>query len=119
MSILMDYNQIFISNIIQNPNIDEDLLRHMVLNTIRMYNIKFKSKFGNLIICCDDRYSWRRDYFKYYKANRKKHRKKSPLDWNFIFQSLEKIRNEVKENFNYRILHIKTAEADDIIGVLS
>ena len=125
MSILVDLNQVLIANLMQQINydpkmkLDENLIRHMVLNSLRSYSKQFKSKYGDLVICCDSKTYWRREYFPFYKANRKKDREKSNLDWNLIFQTLNKIRDELKTNFPYRVLEIEGAEADDIIGVLA
>jgi len=99
-------------------SIDENLVRHMVLNSIRMYNVKFKDEYGEMIICADDRKYWRRDIFPYYKASRKKDRAESPYDWNLIFETLNKIRDEIKETFPYCVLQVDKTEADDIIGTL-
>ena len=98
--------------------IDENMVRHMVLNSIRGYNVKFKEKYGEIIICTDSTKYWRKDVFPYYKAARKKSREDSPFDWNLIFQTLNKIREELKEYSPYRVLHVDKTEADDIIGTL-
>jgi hypothetical protein len=125
MAILVDLNQVLISNLMQqinnNPKIklEESLIRHMVLNSLRSYITQFKSKYGDMIICCDSKTYWRRDFFPFYKANRKKDREKSGFDWNLIFLTLNKIRDELKENFPYKVLEVDKAEADDIIGVLA
>jgi hypothetical protein len=120
--ILVDLNQVMISNLmmqIRNANeVDENLIRHMVLNSLRMYNVKFKEEYGEMVICADDKKYWRRELFPYYKASRKKAREESPLDWNLIFESLNKIRDELKETFPYKVLQIEHAEADDIIATL-
>ena len=123
--IIVDLNQVMISNLMMTlgnhasgTQIEEDLLRHFILNSIRSYNVKFKSEYGEMIIACDDKNYWRRQIFPYYKANRKKDRDSSDLDWNSIFQSLNKIRDELKEYFPYRVIQIDTAEADDVIGTL-
>jgi len=104
-----------------NPKVklDEDLIRHMVLNSLRSYARQFKQKYGDIVICCDSKKYWRRDVFPFYKSNRKKDREKSDFDWNLIFETLNKIREELKENFPYRVLEVEGAEADDIIAVLS
>lgn len=123
--ILLDYNQVCIANLMAqignhtNVGIDENLLRHMVLNTIRSLKSKFCADFGELIICCDDKKVWRKDVFKYYKANRKKAREESELDWGAIFNALNKIKAELKEFFPYRVIQIEGAEADDVIGSLT
>jgi len=121
--ILLDLNQVMISNLMRqiemyNGEISEDLVRHMVLNSIRMYRTKFK-EYGELVICCDDQDYWRKKIFPYYKAHRKEDREKSALDWSTIFKSLHKIRDELKDYFPYKVIRVAHAEADDIIGVLT
>jgi hypothetical protein len=118
-------NQVLIANLMQqigsNPKarLDEDLIRHMVLNSLRSYAKQFRSKYGEIVIACDSKQSWRRKIFPFYKAHRKKDRENSGFDWHFIFETFEKIRAELRENVPYRILEVEGAEADDIIGVLT
>jgi len=123
--ILFDFNQVAISNLMEQIGssktaVDESLVRHMILNTIRTYVKKFKAEFGtNIIIACDNKKYWRREIFPYYKANRKKSRESSGHDWNSIFDCLNKIRDELREHSPYKVIEVDTAEADDIIAVLS
>lgn len=125
MAVLVDLNQVLISNLMQqinsNPKIalDENLIRHMVLNSLRSYTKQFKDKYGDIIICCDSKKYWRRDVFPLYKANRKKAREESGFDWSLIFDTLNKIRDELKENFPYKVINVEGAEADDVIAVLA
>jgi hypothetical protein len=119
--ILIDLNQVIIASLMatsRSMEIDESLARHVTLNTILTYKKKFGSQYGDIVICCDSRNSWRRTYFPYYKAHRKKDQEDSAYDWNMIFNSLSKIRSELKENFPYRVIEVDGAEADDIIGTL-
>ena len=122
--ILVDMNQVTISNLMVQINqsktksVDEDLVRHMVLNSLRMYRTKFGDKFGELVLTYDSRRYWRRDYFPNYKANRKKSRESSSLDWNSIFQSLNAIRDEIRETFPYKVVEVEGAEADDCIAAI-
>ena len=121
--ILVDLNQVMISNLMMQPGlkadgINENMIRHMVLNSLRMYNVKFKDKYGEMVICADDKKYWRRDMFPYYKASRKKNREESPYDWNLIFETLNKVRDEIRENFPYKVIQIDKTEADDIIGTV-
>lgn len=103
-----------------NLELDESMLRHMVLNSIRSYVSKFKTKYGtDLVIAFDDKQSWRKDAFPYYKIRRKVARDKSELDWPFIMQTFDKFYEELKGNFPYRVIRIEGAEADDIIGTLA
>ena len=122
--ILVDLNQVMIANLManignhHNAAIDENMIRHMVLNSLRMNKVKFGPEFGEMIICADDKNYWRRSFFPYYKASRRKSREESELDWNAIFVSLNKIREELKTVFPYKVIQIDTAEADDIIGTI-
>ena len=120
--ILVDMNQVTISNLmiqIKDEPLSEDLVRHMVLNSLRSYKTKFSKDFGELVLCYDDKHCWRKDYFPYYKQNRKKARSESSLNWNELFDILTKIQNELEENFPYKVLKIEGAEADDIIAIIS
>jgi 5'-3' exonuclease len=123
--ILVDLNQVLISNLMiqinSNPKtkIEEDLVRHIVLNSLRSYSKQFKSKYGKLVICCDSRKYWRRDVFPFYKSHRKKDRDKSDFDWGLIFDTLNKIRDELKTSFPYKVIEVESAEADDVIAVLA
>ena len=116
--ILLDYSQIAISNIIVQKLNDEDMIRHMILNSIRMYNKKYRDQYGQMVICADGMNTWRRNYFPEYKAHRKKNRDESSQDWTEIFRILHLVRDEIKENLPYKVLHMEGCEADDIIGSL-
>ena len=101
-----------------NIPLDEGLLRHMILNTIRVNRNKFTNQNSNMIICCDSKKYWRRDIFPYYKASRKKDREKSGVDWSTMFNTLSLVRQELIDYFPYKTLMVEGAEADDIIGTL-
>jgi hypothetical protein len=122
--IIVDLNQVMLSNLMvqignhTNAKIEENMVRHMVLNSIRSYKAKFSEQYGELVIACDNTNYWRKQMFPYYKANRKKNRDSSELDWKAIFECLNKIRAELKEYFPYRVIDIESAEADDIIATL-
>lgn len=122
--IILDLSQVMIANYMAQvgnhagAKFDEGLFRHMVLNSIRSYKVKFGINFGELVIACDDKKPWRRDVFPHYKANRKKAREESGVDWSIIFGSLNKIKQEIKDNFSYRVIQAEGAEADDIIGTI-
>jgi len=117
--ILLDYSQIAISNIIVQKLNDENMIRHMILNSIRMYNKKYRDQYGQMVICADGMNTWRKDFFPYYKAHRKKGREESSQDWTEIFRILHLVREEIKENLPYKVIHLEGIEADDIIGSLT
>ena len=100
-----------------NTVIEEDIFRHMVLNSIRSFRKNF-ADYGEIVIACDDKKYWRKQVFPYYKANRKKARAQSEIDWNQIFNCLNKIRDELKHYSPYRVLQVEGAEADDVIATL-
>ena len=122
--IVIDMNQIALANLMMNmkmnnnKTIDEYMVRHMILNSIRMYRKEHHNEYGEVVLTWDSKHSWRRDYFPEYKASRRKGREESDLDWEDIFGTLNKIRNEIKQNFPYKYLEVFGAEADDIIGFL-
>jgi len=122
--ILVDFNQVMISNLMMqignhtNIPIEEGLFRHMVINSLRSYKQKFGSDYGEIVIACDDKNYWRKQIFPYYKANRKKNREASEINWTMVFETFNKIKSEVRENFPYRVVQVDSAEADDIIATL-
>ena len=122
--IIFDFNQVAISNLMQQIGssknaVEENLVRHMILNTIRTYVHKFKSTHGpEVVIACDNRRYWRREVFPHYKASRKKNRDASGHDWNSIFECLHKIKSELMEYSPYKVVDVDGAEADDVIASL-
>ena len=117
--ILIDYSQIAISNIIVQKLNDESMIRHMILNSIRMYNKRYRDEYGQVVICADGMNTWRKDYFPYYKAHRRKNREESSQDWNEIFRILHLVRDEIRDYLPYKVIHLEGIEADDVIGTLT
>ena len=124
--ILVDLNQVIlaglmaqIANAKPKVKLEEDLIRHMVLNIIRTHLKNFRKDYGEVVLCSDNRKYWRKEFFPFYKAHRKKAREKSDLDWHLIFDMLAKFKQELKENFPYKVIDVEGAEADDIIGTLA
>lgn len=124
MAILIDFNQVMLASLFagignhHNIDVDENLLRHMFLNSIRYNRKKFHEDFGEIVICADGKNTWRREAYPYYKANRKKSREESELDWNHLFGIINTIRSELKDYFPYKVVHIEHCEADDVIGTV-
>ena len=121
--IIVDLNQIMISNLMvtlsrDSMELSEDLVRHMVLNSLRGHNKKFRKEYGEMVIACDSKNVWRRQIFPNYKAGRKANRAKSEHDWDAIFSMLHNIKDEIRNFLPYKVIEIETAEADDIIATL-
>jgi len=122
--ILVDMNQISLASMMMHLHMskskepDGNMVRHMILNSLRMYRTRFSSEYGELVLCYDSKHYWRRDYFPEYKSGRRKTREKDDKNWDEIFSCLNEIKDELKENLPYKFLEVYGAEADDIIGIL-
>jgi len=122
--ILIDFTQTIIAGLmaqlkITDGEVSEEMLRHMILNSIRNYQKRYSDKYGQITLCTDAPNPWRRDYFPLYKANRKKARDKDDKDWTLIFDTLHKVKMEIKDNFPYKYMYVEGCEADDIIAILT
>ena len=118
--ILLDYNAIAIGNVaVQRLAADEGLIRHMILNSIRMYRQKFHKEYGEMVIVADGMNNWRKDAFPQYKAARRKKRDESSIDWHEVFRIINMVREEIQENFPYKVMHEDGCEADDVIAQLA
>jgi len=124
MAILVDFNQVMIASLFAgignhtNMEIDENIIRHMFLNSIRSNRKKFTDEYGEIVICADGKNTWRKEAYPYYKANRKKSRDESDLDWGALFDIMNTVRDELREYFPYKVVHIEHCEADDVIGTV-
>ena len=122
--ILIDFTQTIIAGLMaqlkmNGGEMSEDMLRHMILNSVRNYQKKYSGDYGEITLCTDAANPWRRDFYPQYKANRKKSREADDKDWGMIFDTLHKVKMEIKENFPYRYMYVEKCEADDIIAVLT
>ncbi len=122
--ILIDFTQTVIAGLMaqiksNDGEINENMLRHMILNSLRNYQKRYASDYGEMVLCTDASHPWRRDFFPLYKANRKKTREADDKDWQLIFDTLHEVKMEIKENFPYRYMYVDNCEADDIIAVLT
>jgi len=121
--ILLDYSQIVIGSFMAASKgegvVEEDTLRHVILNNIRQFLNQFGNEYGEMVICCDHRKNWRKEIFPNYKASRHKLKQDSGVDWQYLYECLNIMRDDLKEYFPYKVVYIEGAEADDIIGVLT
>lgn len=126
MAILVDYSQFVIAAIFNSMKeglsasdvVDENVVRHLLLNHLRVNRKKFHQEYGELVICCDSKNSWRRDFFPYYKVRRIENKKKSDLDWTRLHEVMMKLKEELKEHFPYKVIEVDKCEGDDIIGTI-
>jgi 5'-3' exonuclease len=99
--------------------LNENLVRHMVLTALRAFERQYSPIYGEVVLAYDSKHYWRKEAFPFYKQNRKKDREASNLDWNAIFEVLNKIRDEIKTFFPYKVVEVYGAEADDVISTLT
>ena len=121
--ILVDMNQISLASLMMHLHmnkgeLDDEMVRHMILNSVRMYRTMFNEDFGEVVLTYDSRAYWRKQLFPQYKANRKKGRESDDKDWDSIFTVLNKIKEEIREFLPYKVVETYGAEADDVIAVL-
>ena len=126
--ILLDFSQTMIGSFMAMGKgsvvVDEDLLRHTVLNTILNYKKTHRHIYDSgagpgLVICCDSPKNWRKESFPEYKANRKTRRENDTTDWKSLFQFLDEMIEDLRNNFPYKVMRVEGAEADDVIAVLN
>ena len=124
--ILIDYSQVAISNIAVQLAMSKDknilsipMVRHMILNSIRGYVHRFKNDYpGEVVICVDGPDPWRRDIFEQYKAKRREGRDNDDKDWESVFGLIHTIKEELRDNFPYKVVQLDKVEADDIIATI-
>ena len=121
--ILIDMNQISVASLMMHLHmnrgeLEEDMVRHMILNSVRMYRTMFNEDYGEMFLAYDSKSYWRREFFPQYKSNRRKNREEDNKDWDSIFEVLNQIKNEIKEFLPYKVVETYGAEADDVIATL-
>lgn len=127
MAILVDISQIIIANIAMaqfvgrrdGTVVDDALIKHMIINSLRLYNVKFKKDYGQLIICCDTRNTWRKEIFPFYKAKRQEQKESGSVDWKVVYSALNGMIDDLKQHFPYKVIKVDGCEADDILASLS
>ena len=117
--IIVDYSGISIAQVFSMKlDFQENVLRHMILNSLRMYNVKYRDEYGQMVIALDGGAAWRREIYPHYKAQRAKGRAESGLNWAEFFRVLNIIEQEIRENLPYRMVGVRGCEADDVIATI-
>lgn len=117
--IIIDYSGIAIGTIVMEKlEVNEDLIRHVILNRIKGFRKRFKDKYGEIVIAAEGKKNWRYDVYPHYKAKRKSGRAESSIDWNEVFRITNLVLEELRENFHYKVMQQARCEADDIIAAL-
>lgn len=120
--ILIDLSQTLYSVLLQNKKELQELgyARSAIFTTLLSYKKKFGRNYGTPVLAVDSSTGyWRREVFPPYKANRKKEREKSKIDWENVRNIAMTVTEELKEVLPWKVVQVHRAEADDIIGVLA
>jgi 5'-3' exonuclease len=93
------------------------LWKIMVFDSV--YNaFTYNDKIDEIVLAIDAKRQWRKAYYPRYKENRKKNRDKSGLDWTFLFKVINQYIADIKHHMPFKVMQVRSAEADDIIGTL-
>ena len=124
VTVFFDFNNLAIRNYMGNKDIWEDkadiqwgLWRYNCINSIMSTLWKIKNV-TEVIVAVDDKHQWRKSYYSRYKESRKSKKKKSDHDWNLIYKHINILAADLKHYFPFKLLKVKSSEADDIIAVL-
>jgi|LWDU01.1.fsa_nt_gi 5'-3' exonuclease len=123
--ILVDCSQVFIANAMVNLKYNDNKLnvptfKHMVYSSLLEYKLKHQRRYGEMILCMDDKRSWRYDRFEHYKATRRKTKATDVKhDWKAIYAGIDSVKEDLKQYFPWKVMDCNNTEADDIIGVVA
>ena len=117
--ILIDLTQIIIASCVVHKLEDVNLIKHSAFSSILSYKKQYEKKYGKIVLACDSKSYWRRDYFPAYKGQRKHSRESSSLNWDVIFKAIDEIKQDLRDYFPYKLLQIDGAEADDVIATMA
>ena len=121
--ILIDYSQLAIANIVialkQEQKLPTpEMARYLILNSIRGYVHNHREEYGpEVVIAVDGAHPWRRDIFPHYKAKRREGREQDDTS-DIIYEYMDIIRQELENNFPYKVVKLDGVEADDVIAVI-
>ena len=128
MKIIYDVSNILFASYLMNhdTNLEQGFTEEDLENLVRSVTISslcgllrtFEEDWRNLIIASDSN-SWRNEHYKYYKANRKKSKRDSHIDFKRAIEFFGEFSKELRELLPGPVIKIYGCEADDIIGTLA
>jgi hypothetical protein len=72
--------------------------------------------FDNVYLLSDSKSSWRKRFYADYKGKRKRDEE---IDWNFVFDTYDEFKTEVKTQKKHDLIQIDELEGDDIIAYIT
>lgn len=97
------------------------LMKYYIFQELFAIKQEHSPNFGELVICLDKSSGgyWRKDIYPAYKAQRKKSREESDIDFTEVFAEVDALIEQIKLNLPWKVIEVPKAEADDIILVLA
>jgi 5'-3' exonuclease len=124
--LLLDFSNIAWATFHANVKINKDTSltqaqlnqhwKYLMLNSIQRLKTKHQP---NEFVICFDSYSWRKKYFRFYKARREMTKKKSGMDYKAFIAVIDEIHEDLKTYFPFKVVRVSWAEADDVIAALT
>ncbi len=102
-----------------NAPVDEGLILHVIYSSLLNIRKKFSKEFGKMILACDGPNVWRKDFFPYYKAARKKAKEDGVIDYKMVYRVMDKVKKDCAEFMPWPTIQVEGAEGDDVIGVIA
>ena len=99
-----------------NPNLQ--LWRYLVYDSIYT-SLSMIQNVGEIVLAVDDKTSWRKSYFPRYKESRKEKREKVGINWDSTFTTINAFIADLKHHMPFKVIKARSAEADDVIGVIA
>jgi len=120
--VLIDFNNLcFRALFSKDVDIKNDpkfsLWRYFVFDSIYK-TLWLDRNINEVVVAIDNKNTWRKAYFPRYKESRKKQRD-DKIDWECVFKEMVNLSRELKHHMPFKVLQIRSAEADDIIAVVS
>ncbi len=122
--VLVDLNNLLFRTLfakdvnIRSPYANLSLWRYLVYDSIYA-SLKHISNVGEIVLAVDDKTSWRKSYFPRYKESRKEKREKTGINWDVLFATVNAYIADLKHHMPFKVLKVRSAEADDVIGVIA
>lgn len=98
------------------------LTKYQILKELFDISRDFESKYGDMVICLDNKSPegyWRRDFYKPYKSGRSKNREESDINFKEVFAELNALTDTIINHLPWKSVEVYRAEADDVILVLA
>lgn len=97
---------------------ETDFRKHVLHTLFYVYN-RFRHQFGQVVICCEGKRSWRYDIYPHYKVKRKVARADDAVKWKEIDRLNRLLKEEIAEHGVFKVVCVPGAEGDDVIAILS